>query len=109
MKPNILFIASVFAATAALAQTPALQIGAMYQCAPTQILKVLSCNADACEAQIYAGGQPAQRVQTTRQKLMALLATCHVQTPQEAQAAARTATQPDANGFKVGDTVQINT
>ena len=112
MKPNILFVASVFAASA-LAQTPALQIGALYQCAPTQVLKVLSCTADTCDAQIYAGGKPAQRVQPTRQTLMALLATCHVQTPQEAQAAARapapTNAQPDSNGFKVGDTVQINT
>jgi hypothetical protein len=32
-----------------------------------------------------------------------------VQTPQEAQAIARSASQPDANGFTVGDTVQINT
>ncbi len=109
MKPNILFVASVFAAASALAQTHALQIGAMYQCSPTQVLKVLSCSADTCDAQIYAGGQPAQRVQPSRQKLLALLATCHVQTPQEAQASARTANQPDANGFKVGDTVQINT
>src|ERR1700686_2953539 len=108
MKTNILFLTSVCVAAGALAQTPVLQVGAMYQCAPTQILKVLSCNGDVCEAQIYAGGQPAQRVQPTRQKLMALLATCHVQTPQEAQAAARspaqTSTHPAANGFKVGDT-----
>ena len=112
MKPNILTIAAVFAVSA-LAQTPALQMGAMYQCAPTQVLKLLSCNADTCDAQIYAGGQPAQRVQPTKQKLMALLATCHVQTPQEAQAIARASAQAtaqgDPNGFKVGDTVQIST
>lgn len=109
MKPNIIFIASVFAATAALAQTPALQIGAMYQCAPGQALKVLSCNGDACDVQTYAGGQPAQRVPSTRQRIAALLAMCHPQTPQEAQVTARAAGQPDANGFKVGDTVQVNT
>lgn len=108
MKPNILFVSAFFAASV-LAQAPAFQIGATYQCAPTQVLKVLSCNGDTCDAQIYAGGQPAQRVQPRRQQLEALLAACHVQTPQEAQAAARTANQPDSNGFKVGDTVQIST
>jgi len=92
MKTNTLFIASVFAASA-LAQTPALQIGAMYQCSPAQVLKVLSCKADTCEAQLYAGGQPAQRVQPPRQQLAALLAPCHVQTLQEAQAIVRAASQ----------------
>jgi hypothetical protein len=109
MKPNTLAIAFAAATAAALAQTPALQMGAIYQCAPTQVLKLLSCNADTCDVQIYAGGQPAQRVQPARQKLTALLAPCHVQTPQEAQASTRVANQPDANGFKVGDTVEINT
>ena len=108
MKTNTLFIASVFAASA-LAQTPALQIGAMYQCSPAQVLKVLSCKADTCEAQLYAGGQPAQRVQPPRQQLAALLAPCHVQTLQEAQAIVRAASQGEPNGFQIGDTVQINT
>ena len=49
-------------------------------------------------------------MQPPRQKLTALLAPCHVQTPQEAQAIARAAqAKRDPNGFKVGDTVQINT
>jgi len=113
MKPNLIMIAFAGLTTAALAQTPALQMGAIYQCAPTRVLKLISCNADMCEAQIYAGGQPAQRVQPTRQNLTALLATCHVQTPQEAQTAARASSQAsaqgDPNGFKIGDTVQINT
>ncbi len=109
MKPNTLLVAFAAATTAALAQTPALQMGAMYQCAPTQVLKLLSCSADTCDVQIYVGGQPAQRVQPNRQKLTALLAPCHVQTPQEAQAIARAANQGDPNGFKVGDTVRINT
>jgi len=109
MKTNTLAIAFTAATAAALAQTPALQMGATYQCAPTQVLKLLSCGADTCDVQIYAGGQPAQRLQPNRQKLTALLAPCHVQTPQEAQAIARSANQPDANGFKVGDTVQVNT
>jgi hypothetical protein len=33
-------------------------MGAMYQCAPTQVLKLLSCNADTCDVQIYAGVAP---------------------------------------------------
>ncbi|MDP9115198.1 MAG: hypothetical protein M3O20_16135 [Acidobacteriota bacterium] len=104
-------VATTFAVltTAAFAQTPALQIGAVYQCSPTQVLKLLSCNAATCDVQIYAGGQPAQRAQPDRQKLTALLAPCHVQTPQEAQALARAANQADPNGFKVGDSVQVLT
>lgn len=109
MKPNILVTTFAALSSAALAQTPALQMGAMYQCAPTQVLKLLSCNADTCDVQIFAGGQPAQRLQPNRQKLTALLAPCHVQTPQEAQAIARAANQGDPNGFKVGDTVQVIT
>ena len=109
MKPNILVTAFAALTTAALAQTPALQMGAMYQCAPTQVLKLLSCNADTCDVQVYVDGKPAQRVQPNRQKLTALLAPCHIQTPQDAQAQARVANQLDPNGFKVGDTVQINT
>ncbi|HSR08711.1 MAG TPA: hypothetical protein VLM42_16295 [Bryobacteraceae bacterium] len=109
MKPNILVTTFAALTTVALAQTPVLQMGAMYQCAPTQVLKLFSCNADTCDVQIYAGGQPAQRLQPNRQKLTALLAPCHVQTPQEAQTAARAASQGDPNGFKIGDTVQINT
>jgi len=109
MKTNTLAIAFTAATAAALAQTPALQMGATYQCAPTQVLKLLSCGADTCDVQIYAGGQPAQRLQPNRQKLTALLAPCHVQTPQEAQAIARVANQGDPNGFKVGDTVQVIT
>ena len=104
MKPKILVTAFAALTTAALAQTPALQMGAMYQCAPTQVLKLLSCNADTCDVQVYVDGKPAQRVQPNRQKLTALLAPCHVQKAQD-----RVPTQYDHYGFKVGDTVQINT
>ena len=34
---------------------------------------------------------------------------CHLQSAGEAQSQAKAGEQPDANGFKVGDTVQINT
>ena len=87
------------ALTPALAQTPALQMGAMYQCSPTQVLKLLSCKAETCDVQVYAGGKLAQRVQPNRQKLTALLAPCHVQTPQEAQAIARTAKEESVSSL----------
>lgn len=113
MKPNILAIAFAGLAAGVQAQTPALQIGATYQCATSQSFKVFSCtgpgNADTCDVQTYLNGQPTQRARSTRQLVMALLPVCHPQTPQEAQTGARAASQPDANGFKVGDTVQINT
>jgi hypothetical protein len=97
-----------------LAQTPALQINTMYQCGPGMTLKVLSCagnaNTDQCDVQPYTNGQPVQRGPAPRQQVMALLSICHVQTAAEAKGGAAPATaQAGVGGFKVGDTVQINT
>src|SRR6266516_4827477 len=70
-----------------LAQAPALQINTMYQCAPGQTFKVLSCagnaNTDQCDVQPYTNGQPVQRGPAPRQQVMALAAVCHVQSATE--------------------------
>jgi hypothetical protein len=99
-----------------LAQTPApLQLNTMYQCAPGMTLKVLSCagnaNTDQCDVQPYTNGQPVQRGPAPRQQVMALLSVCHVQSAAEAKggAAPAAANATGVGGFKVGDTVQINT
>jgi hypothetical protein len=97
-----------------LAQTPALQLNTMYQCGPGMTMKVLSCagnaNTDQCDVQPYTNGQPVQRGPAPRQQVMALLSICHVQTPAEAKGGAAPATaQAGVGGFKIGDTVQINT
>jgi len=106
-----------------LAQTPALQINTMYQCGPGQTFKVLSCagnaNTDQCDVQPYTNGQPVQRGPAPRQQVMALASLCHVQSPAEAKGGAAPAAKGGAapaaangtgvGGFKVGDTVQINT
>ena len=93
------------------AQTPAFQLNTVYQCPGGNSFKVLSCAgpgaADACDVQSYIGAQPNQRGKSSRQQVMALVPLCHVQIPGEASAAP--AGQTGAGGFKVGDTVQINT
>ena len=129
MKPTVLFLpsrCSVLAtaflslASGALAQAPGFKIGAIYECAGGQCFQVAMCtgsgSAEMCGVQTYVRGQPAQRVMSTRPQLMALLPSCHLQTPQEAQAAARTpappapaAAQTSANGIKVGDNVEVVT
>ena len=103
------------------AQTPALQMGVMYVCGPNAGFKVNSCagpgNADACDVESQIPGQPNQRGKSPRGQVMALASICHVQTPAEAQGGARggaaspapASAQTGAGGFKVGDTVQINT
>src|ERR1700676_189246 len=102
------------------AQTPALQIGVMYVCGPNAGFKVNSCagpgNADVCDVESQIPGQPNQRGKSPRQQVMALVSICHVQTPAEAQAGARgggpaapASAQTGAGGFKVGDSVQVNT
>ena len=104
------------------AQTPPLQNGALYICpAVNASLKVNSCagpgNGDACDIETHISGQPAQRGKMPRQQVTAMISVCHVQTPAEAQAGARggsaapapASAQTGAGGFKVGDTVQINT
>src|SRR5712691_4235225 len=102
------------------AQTPALQIGVMYVCGPNAGFKVTSCagpgNGDACDVESQIPGQPNQRGKSPRGQVMALVSICHVQTPAEAQAGARggvsaapAGAQTGTGGFKVGDTVQVNT
>src|SRR5712691_1323529 len=103
------------------AQTPALQLGTVYQCPAAQSFKVISCsgsgNADMCDVQSYNSGQPSVRGKSNHQQMMALVPLCHLQTPAEAQAGARGgasgspgAAQPgSANGIKVGDAVEVVT
>jgi hypothetical protein len=97
-----------------LAQTPALQLNTMYQCGPGQTFKVLSCagnaNMDQCDVQPYTNGQAVQRGPAPRQQVMALLSICHLQSAAEAKGGGAPATaRAGVGGFKVGDTVQINT
>ena len=105
-----------------LAQTPALQINTLYQCAPGKTFKVLSCagnaNTDACEVQLYTNGQVDHKSSAQRQQVMVLASACHVQTAAEAKGgpgpassaqSAAAASAAGVGGFKVGDTVQINT
>ena len=99
-----------------LAQAPTIQINTMYQCAPGKTFKVLSCagNAatDACDVQLYTNGQADQRSSGPRQQVMVLVSACHLQSAAEAKGGAAPApatTAAGVGGFKVGDTVQINT
>ena len=114
----VLTLLSLAASTASYAQTADIQLGVMYECPNAVRFKVFSCagsgNADPCDAEAAAGGQPAQRGKVTRQQAMMVLQLCHVQTPAEAQsatggAAAQASQQPDANGFKIGETVSVAT
>ena len=105
------------------AQTPALQLGVLYACGPNNVggLKVYSCAgtgaADLCDAEVFTTGQPSQRTKSPRQQVMTVLQLCHIPTAAEAQGGARGGAAPaapagaqtGAGGFKVGDTVQINT
>jgi hypothetical protein len=100
---------------ALIAQTSALQLGAVYECPAAQSFKVLSCsgsaNADLCDVQSYNRGQPNPRGKSSHQQVMALLPLCHLRTSQEAQAEARGAASPQTgtNGIKVGDSVEVVT
>ena len=117
------FVLGLMASAATMsAQTPVFQLGSVYECPGAQSFKVISCSgsgdADLCDVQSYVRGQPNQRGKSTRKQVMTLLPLCHAQTPAEAQAEARggqsrppaaAAAQTGVGGFKVGDTVQINT
>jgi hypothetical protein len=106
-----------------LAQTADLKMGVVYQCPAVQAtMQVFSCTGpaatDSCDVQTAPQGRPAMRGKSPRQQVMALLRICHLQTPAEAQGAVRSgpagapvqaASQAGLGGFKVGDTVQINT
>jgi len=108
---------------AVLAQTADLKMGVVYQCPAVQAtMQVFSCTGpaatDSCDVQTAPQGRPAMRGKSPRQQVMALLRICHLQTPAEAQGAVRggpagapaqAASQAGLGGFKVGDTVQINT
>ena len=101
---------------ATLAAQAPLQFGVIYQCPAGQSFKVYSCaSADAsaaCDTQAFNGAQPGQRGPAPRGQVMALLQLCHVQSPAEAQAAARggpPAGQASSNGIKVGDQVEVVT
>jgi len=112
---SLLFVVPL---TSVLAQTPALQMNVVYECRPPFAIKVLSCTGnnatDVCDVQSFNGGRPFQRGKSTYPQVMGLLPQCHVQTPAEAQAAARGAMPPapgqsgaGPGGFKVGDTVRV--
>jgi hypothetical protein len=105
-----------------LAQTPAVKLNVVYECPPPFSIKMLSCTGttanDQCDVQSYNSGRPFQRGKSTYLQVTTLLKTCHLQTPAEAQAAARNAAAPAPNpaanqngagpgGFKVGDTVRV--
>jgi hypothetical protein len=60
--------------------------------------------------QLYTNGQADQRSSGPRQQVMVLVSACHVQSAAEAKGGAAPPSQTvGVGGFKVGDTVQINT
>src|SRR5215467_3303930 len=103
------------------AQTPSLQIGTVYVCPGNSTFKVISCTgtgaADQCDVQTSVNGQPAQTSKTPRQQILTLAPLCQPQTAGGANRGQQAASanpqvapsQAGAGGFKVGDTVQINT
>ncbi len=108
--------------TAVLAQTADLKMGVTYQCPSVHATMVVySCTgsaaADTCDVQTAPQGRSSMRGKSTHQQVMALLAICHPQTPDEAKAVARGGSAPSngsavqgqagAGGFKVGDKVRV--
>lgn len=103
------------------AQTPSLELGTVYQCPAGISFKVISCAgtgaSDQCDVQPYLNGQPSPQDKSNRQQVLTLVSLCHVQTAAEAKAPQRGGSSPNAQappqagvgGFKVGDTVQIDT
>jgi hypothetical protein len=106
------------------AQAPPLQLNAVYECRPPYSIKVLSCTATnasgVCEVQSFVTGHPFQRGKSSYPQVLGLLPQCHLQSPAEAQADARSAAQPlpgmagnpaagavGAGGFKAGDRVRV--
>ena len=100
------------------AQVTSLQVGVPYSC-PGGQLKVYSCTGPdataSCDVQVFKGSQAGPRGAVPRGQVMAMLQSCHLQTPAEAQEAARggapqqTQAQGQANGIKVGDAVEVLT
>jgi len=103
------------------AQSSSLQMGTLYVCPGNNSFKVISCSgsgpSDQCDVQTSMNGQPAQTSKTPRQQILALAPLCQPQTGSQAGAAQRgpapnaqaQSAQAGVGGFKVGDTVQINT
>ena len=117
---SVLVFLSLVASTMSYAQTqtPEIQLGATYECPGAISFKVFSCagpaNTDLCDVEATVRGQTPQRGKSTRQQVMTLVPMCHLQTPAEAQAATSGAGAPanqqaDANGFKIGETVNAIT
>jgi hypothetical protein len=109
-------------ASHARAASGTLKLNVIYECDPPYSLKYLSCTGtkpnDWCEVQSFITGHPYQRGKSTYAQVMNLLPRCHLQTPAEAQADARSALVPlpgmagapggaGPGGFKVGDRVRI--
>jgi hypothetical protein len=103
------------------AQSPALQMGTTYVCPNNNSFKVNSCTGtgatDHCDVMTSLNGQPAQLAKPLRQEVLTMAAICKPQTAAAAGAAQRgaapsapaPAAQSGPGGFKVGDTVQVNT
>jgi hypothetical protein len=105
------------------AQTPSLELGKVYQCPAGISFRVVSCTgtgaSDQCDVQSSVNGQPNPPGKSNRQQVLTLLPLCHPQTTAEANAPQRGASAPNGQvpaaaqagvgGFKVGDTVQIDT
>lgn len=111
----------VFMVFPAMLAAQSFELGKTYACpAANGTFKVSSCagpNApDLCDVQSTLNGQ-TQTGKSTRQQILALLPLCHLQTAAEAAAAAKGGApnaqapngQAGIGGFKVGDSVQVDT
>ena len=115
------FLCAAFPALIA-AQTSSFDLGTIYQCPGGNSFRVISCAGpgagDWCDVQSHVNGRGNLSGKSTRQQVMTLRPLCHPQTPAEAQQAAQPTQAPGngaaaaatgVGGFKVGDTVKINT
>jgi hypothetical protein len=113
-------LATLAATLPCLAQAPEIQFDTLYDCAGGNSFKVFSCtgttNADACEVQSYANGQPRERGQAPRLQVMMLVPMCRAQSAGAQPGPSSSATAPSAStevtgagGFKAGDTVRVIT
>ena len=110
------------------AQPPTPQMNVVYECMVPYSFKFLSCTgsspSDTCDVLSFYAGHPFQHGKSTYLQVQNLLPRCHLQTPAEAQADARSESTPLPNmapnpggagpaggagpgGFKVGDTVRV--
>jgi len=108
--------------TLAVAQVPSFELGTVYQCPAGMSFKVTSCTgtspSDQCDVQSYANGQPMSQGKSPRQQILTLVPVCHAQTAAEAKAVPSGSGVPNGQtpaapagvgGFKIGDTVEIDT